>query len=263
MRSPPSRPRRSSGEPSRSTIPSVPDTWRQPSGGSSGETTDPMARAALSSTGPPRKNTPGGLTTSRHWSSTSSTGVSDGWLRITPRLPSSLDSRMTSTQRAKLGSTNVAEAISREPAAGCMPPWWHLTPCRSAPAGHECGGHGGQALAATGQAEPVGGGGADRDVDAVPLGDASLGLLAARSEAGDVADQLAGHVADLPPGGAQAGQCLGQEVVAGGAGPLRVRRTEVAAEVPEGSCREQGVADGVQHDVAVRVALEPELLVGQ
>ena len=56
-----------------------------------------------------------------HDVSTSPIGVSVGWLRITPSAPSSLESRMSSTQRAKLGSISVAEAISRVPEAGCMP----------------------------------------------------------------------------------------------------------------------------------------------
>ena len=50
---------------------------------------------------------------------------------------------------------------------------------------------GGQALAATGQAESVGGGGGDRDGEAVPLGERRLGLVPARAEPGAVADQLA------------------------------------------------------------------------
>ena len=132
---------------------------------------------------------------------------------------------MSSTQRAKLGSTNVAEAISREPAAGCMSSI--VTPAaRSSPSraqrrvpDQQGGGDGGQALAATGEAEPVGRGGADRDVDAVPLGDAALGLLAPRPEPRPVADQLAGDVAHLPAGVAHAAQGLGEQVVARGCRP--------------------------------------------
>src|SRR4051794_34286203 len=233
MRRPPSRPRKSSGDPSRSTIPSGPDTCRHPAGASWGgvpAARTPSASAALSSTGPPRKKTWGGFTTSRHWWSTSSTGVSEGWLRITPRLPSALDSSTSSTQRAKLGSTNVAEEISREPAEGCMPPMVALSAdsaSRSAAClpGEQGRGDGGQPLAAPGEAEPVGGGGAEGDVDVVPLGDAPPGLLGAWADPGSVADELAGDVADSPAGGANPPQGLGEQVVARGAGPLWVRRT--------------------------------------
>ena len=64
-----SRPRKSSGELSRSTSPSEPVDLAPAEGASSTRSaipSDPRARAALSSTGPPRKNTPGSLTTSRH-----------------------------------------------------------------------------------------------------------------------------------------------------------------------------------------------------
>ncbi len=48
---------------------------------------------------------------------------------------------------------------------------------------------------------------------------------------------------------------------AGGARPLRVRRTELRAEVAQAGRREQRVAERVRGDVAVRVALEPLRLV--
>ena len=70
----------------------------------------------------------------------------------------------------------------------------------------------------------------------------------------DVAD-LEARLAD-PPGG------LGQQRDARRAGPPRVRRTEVAAEVAEAGGREQRVAGGVGRDVGVGVALEALRLVG-
>ena len=48
----------------------------------------------------------------------------------------------------------------------------------------------------------------------------------------------------------------------GRAGPLRLGGAEVAAEVTEAGRGEQRVADRVQHDVAVGVALEAHLLLG-
>src|SRR3954454_13276478 len=238
MRSPLIRPRRSSGELSRSTMPSGPLTSRQPSGGASTavSASAPSASAALSSAGPPRKNTPGGLTTSRHWTSTSSPGVSEGWLRMTPRLPSSLQFRISRTHRAKLGSANVAEAISSEPAAGCMHSMVASRPGSahaSVRASQQCRRDGGPSPAAPGDAQTVGGGRADGDVDAVPFGDAALSLLATWPEPRPVPDQLAGDVADLPAGVAHPTQGLGEQVVAGSVGPLRLRRTEVAAEIAE------------------------------
>ena len=182
-------------------------------------------------------------------------------MRITPRLPSSSESRISSTQRAKLGSTSVAEAISRDlPRAACrhrgIDPVAHTV---SRLRGYEQAGRDrGQALAATGEPQAVGGRGADRDADAVPLGDAALGLLAARGEPRAVADQLAGDVADLPAGGAHAAQGLGEQVVARLRRPTRARSAEVAAEVAEPGRGEQRVADRVQHHVAVGVSLEAQ-----
>ena len=87
------------------------------------------------------------------------------------------------------------------------------------------------------------------------------GLVAARAEARDVADDLHRDVADLPAGVAHAAGRLGQEGDAGGAGPLGLRRAEVRAEVAEPGRGEEGVAGGVRGDVGVRVTLEPGRLV--
>jgi hypothetical protein len=72
-----------------------------------------------------------------------------------------------------------------------------------------------------------------------------LGLGARAPMRGPVADHLDRDVADLEAGGAHASYGLGEQGGAGGAGPLRLGRAEVAAEVAEPGRREQRVAGGV------------------
>ena len=104
---------------------------------------------------------------------------------------------------------------------------------------------------------------AETDTGAPTAADSGgLGLGPARAEARPVADHLDGDVADLEAGVAHPAGGLGEQRRAGRAGPGRVRRTEVRAEVAEPGRREQRVAGGVRGDVGVGVALEALGLVG-
>ena len=123
------------------------------------------------------------------------------------------------------------------------------------------GGDGGNSLAAAGEAEAVGGGGGDGDRGSGGGAEGRLGLGAAQTEARVVADHLHGDVADREPRGAHAGGGLLQQGDSGGAGPRRVCRAELAAEVAEAGGREQRVARSVRGDVAVGVTLEAGVLV--
>ena len=145
------------------------------------------------------------------------------------------------------------------------PPGVPREPCRrrTSERQHEGGGDRGDALAAAGEAEAVGGGRRDGDGRAGGVAERGLGLGAARPEARAVADHLDGDVADREAGLADAGGGLGEQGDAGRAGP-RAGRTvpKCAAEVAEAGGRQQRVAGRVRGDVSVGVTLEAVVLVG-
>ena len=82
----------------------------------------------------------------------------------------------------------------------------------------------------------------------------ALGLAAAGSELGLVADQLDRDVADLPAVFASRRTVSASKAAPDAPGPSRIGRAEHAAEVAEPGGREQRVAAGVGHDVAIGMA---------
>src|SRR5215211_3395442 len=122
--------------------------------------------------------------------------------------------------------------------------------------GDEGGGHGSGALAAAGEAQPVGRGGRDGHRSAERRREYLLGLRAARTDLRCDADDLDGDVADLVPGGTHQPGRLGEQRYAGRPRPLRTGRAEVAAKVAEARRRPQSVTGGMSRDVTVGVTGE-------
>jgi membrane-associated phospholipid phosphatase len=103
---------------------------------------------------------------------------------------------------------------------------------------HERGGDGGETLAATGQAELVGGGAADGDRSPDRGGQDLLGLGPAFPDPGSVADDLDGDVADVVRGRPHLPGDLGEKRHTGGAGQRRSVGAEGRAQVAEARGRE-------------------------
>ena len=133
--------------------------------------------------------------------------------------------------------------------------WYRPGPAPAAQAGgqQQGGGDRGQALAAAGEAEAVGGGAGHRDRSAGRGGQHLLRLRAAGADPRGVADDLHGGVAQRPalPGDQLAH--VGQQRDAAGVRPLRAAGAEDRADVAEPGRGQQGVAQRVRGHVAVGV----------
>ncbi len=104
---------------------------------------------------------------------------------------------------------------------------------------------------------------ADTDTGApTAVGQRGLGLGPPRPESGPVADHLDDTLPTSKPAARTRRGGLGEQCRPGRAGPGRLRRTEVGAEVAQTGRGEQRVARGVGRDVGVGVALEALRLVG-
>src|SRR5690606_14165232 len=121
---------------------------------------------------------------------------------------------------------------------------------------------GGDALAAAGETQPVGGGGAQAHRSADRSTQGGLRLVAARTQTRAVADDLDRGVADDEAGLLDAAYGLGEQGGPAGAGPLGLGGAEVLAEVTEAGGRQQRVAQGVGGHVGIGVALEAVVLLG-
>jgi hypothetical protein len=114
---------------------------------------------------------------------------------------------------------------------------------------------------ATGKAQAVGGGRRKADRGAYHFSHNLLGLGAARSQLGSVADQLHGNIGDVESGRSYARSSLGQESGAGGTGPLGIGRPVVATEIAQASCTQQCVTGRMRDDITIGMAFGADLVV--
>src|SRR5438309_945241 len=99
--------------------------------------------------------------------------------------------------------------------------------------GEEGGGEGENGFGAAGEAQAVGGGGADRYLGVAGGREHLLGLFAAGPDPRAVADDLDRDVADLEPGGAHPPRGLRDKRHPGSTRPLRLGGPEVRPQVAQ------------------------------
>ena len=113
---------------------------------------------------------------------------------------------------------------------------------------------------ATGKAQAVGGSRCKTDRGANRLSHNPLGLHAARSQPGAVADQLHGNIGDVKAGGSYACSSLGKKGCSGGAGPLGIGGPVVATEIAQASRTQQRVTGRMSNNITIGVALRAHLV---
>jgi len=116
---------------------------------------------------------------------------------------------------------------------------------------------------ATGKAQAVGGGRRKTDRGAYRFSHNPLGLGAACSQLGAVADELHGDVGDVEAGRSYARSSLGQKRGARSIGPLRIGGPVVATEITQASRTQQRITGRVCHDITIGVAIRAYLVVKQ
>jgi hypothetical protein len=113
---------------------------------------------------------------------------------------------------------------------------------------------------ATSKAQAVGGGRRKTDRGANRLSHNPLGLHAARSQLGAVADQLYGNIGDVETGRSYPCSSLGQKGCSGGTGPLGIGGPVVATEIAQARRTQQRVTRRMSDDITIGVTLGAHLV---
>ena len=115
----------------------------------------------------------------------------------------------------------------------------------------------------TSKAQAVCGGRRKTDRGAHRFSHDPLGLGAARSQLGAVADQLHGNIGYVEAGRSYARSSLGQKNGARSIGPLRIGGPVVATQITQASRTQQRITGRMCDDIAIGVAFGADLVVKQ